>query len=122
MNYVGFLVKIEMNIHWCVTLQTEMISFEHRVLSEYRIKIAKIDTLEKSIMTHRDPKSTESIESSKFLDVLITECDRFYEKFSEILSNNGKRPHARSRLPENQQWNDNVEKFYEKNPRRRPRN
>jgi len=40
---------------------------------------------------------------------------------SEILSNNGKRPHARSRLSENKQWNDNVEQYYERNPRRRPR-
>ncbi len=98
-----------------------MISFEHRVLSEYRIKIAKIDTLVKSIMTHRDPKGTEALEASNFLDVLIIEIDSFYEKHSEILSNNGKRPHARSRLPENKQWNENVELYYEKNPRRRPR-
>ena len=98
-----------------------MISFEHRVLSEYRIKIAKIDTLVKSIMTHRDPKGAESLEASNFLDVLVTEIDSFYEKFSEILSTNGKRPHARSRLPENKQWNKNVKLYYEKNPRRRPR-
>ena len=98
-----------------------MISFEHRVLSEYRIKIAKIDTLVKSIMTHRDPKGAEALEASNFLDVLITEIDSFYEKYSEILSNKGKRPHARSRLPENKQWNENVELYYEKNPRRRPR-
>jgi hypothetical protein len=98
-----------------------MISFEHRVLSEYRIKISKIDTLVKSIMTHREPKGVESLEASDFLDVLITEIDRFYEKFSEILSKNGKRPHARSRLQENKQWNKNVELYYENNPRRRPR-
>jgi hypothetical protein len=98
-----------------------MISFEHRVLSEYRIKIAKIDTLVKSIMTHRDPKGIEALEASNFLDVLIIEIDSFYEKHSEILSNNGKRPHARSRLQENKQWNKNVELYYEKNPRRRPR-
>ena len=36
-----------------------MISFDHRVLSEYRIKIAKIETLAKVILTHRDPKSEE---------------------------------------------------------------
>jgi hypothetical protein len=96
-----------------------MISFEHRVLSEYRIKIAKIETLVKSILTHRDPKSIEALEASDFLDVLITETDRFYENNSEILSNNGKRPHARSRLSENKQWNQNVEQYYEKNPRRR---
>jgi hypothetical protein len=98
-----------------------MISFEHRVLSEYRIKIAKIETLVKSILTHRDPKSIEALEASDFLDVLIIETDRFYENNSEILSNNGKRPHARSRLSENKQWNQNVEQYYEKNPRRRPR-
>ena len=63
----------------------------------------------------------EAREASDFLDVLITEADKFYENQSEILSKNGKRPHARSRLPENKQWNENVEKFYEKNPRRRPR-
>ena len=98
-----------------------MISFEHRVLSEYRIKIAKIETLVKSILTHRDPKSIESLEASDFLDVLITETDRFYENNSEVLSNNGKRPHARSRLSENKQWNQNAEQYYEKNPRRRPK-
>ena len=37
-----------------------MISFDHRVLSEYRIKIAKIETLAKSILTHKDPKSEEA--------------------------------------------------------------
>jgi hypothetical protein len=52
-------------------------------------------------MTHRDPKGMEALDASKFLDVLITETDSFYEKYSEILSNNGKRPHARSRLSEN---------------------
>ena len=98
-----------------------MITFEHRVLSEYRIKIAKIDTLVNSILTHRDPKGKEASDASDFLDVLITETDSFKENQSDILSNNGKRPHARSRLPENKQWNENVEKYYEKNPRRRPR-
>ena len=98
-----------------------MISFEHRILSEYKIKTAKIDTLANSIMTHRDPKGIEAKGASDFLDVLITEADRFYEEFSEILSNNGKRPHTRSRLEETKQWNENVEQFYEKNPRRRPR-
>jgi hypothetical protein len=101
--------------------QNEMITFEHRILSEYRIKIAKIETLAKSIMTHREPKGEEAKGASEFLDVLINETDRFYEKNSSILSNNGKRPHARSRLSETKEWNDNVEKFYEKNPRRRPR-
>ena len=98
-----------------------MISFEHRILSEYRLKIAKIETLVKSIMTHRDPKGQEAKGASEFLEVLISEADKFYKDNSEILSNNGKRPHARSRLPETKSWNDNVEKFYEKNPRRRPR-
>lgn len=98
-----------------------MITFEHRILSEYRIKIAKIETLAKSIMAHREPKGEEAKGASEFLDVLINETDNFYEKNSSILSNNGKRPHARSRLSETKEWNDNVEKFYEKNPRRRPR-
>jgi len=98
-----------------------MISFEHRILSEYRIKIAKIETLAKAIITHREPKGAEAKGASEFLDVLINETDKFYEMNSEILSNNGKRPHARSRLSENKQWNDNVEQYYEKNPRRRPR-
>ena len=96
-----------------------MISFEHRIMSEYKIKTAKIDTLANSIITHREPKGTEAKDASNFLDVLITETDKFYEKFSKILSNNGKRPHARSRLVENKQWNENIEKYYEKNPRRR---
>ena len=29
----------------------EMISFEHRILSEFKLKIAKVDTLAKSIMS-----------------------------------------------------------------------
>ena len=98
-----------------------MISFEHRILSEYRIKISKIETLANSILTHRDPKGAEAKSASDFLDVLITETDRFYEEHAEILSSHGKRPHARSRLAESEQWNENVENFYEKNPRRRPR-
>lgn len=98
-----------------------MISLEHRILSEYRIKIAKIETLAKSIMTHRKPKGDEAKQASEFLDILINETDQFYENNSAILSNNGKRPHARSRLAETKEWNDNVERYYEKNPRRRPR-
>ncbi|MBC8516327.1 MAG: hypothetical protein ISR81_05455 [Nitrosopumilus sp.] len=98
-----------------------MISLEHRILSEYRIKIAKIETLAKSIMTHREPKGDEAKQASEFLDILINETDQFYENNSAILSNNGKRPHARSRLAETKEWNDNVERYYEKNPRRRPR-
>ena len=98
-----------------------MISFEHRVLSEYRIKIAKIETLAKLILSHRDPKGDEAKGASEFLNVLINETDKFYENNSEILSNNGKRPHARSRLVEIKEWNENVERYYEKNPRRRPR-
>ena len=97
-----------------------MISFEYRILSEYRIKIAKIETLAKSILTHQDPKGNEAKDASKFLDVLINETDKFYENNRTILSNNGKRPHARSRLAETKEWNENVERFYEKNPRRRP--
>ena len=72
-------------------------------------------------MNHREPKGIEAKGASDFLDILITETDRFYEEHAEILSNRGKRPHARSRLPESEQWNENIEKFYEKNPRRRPR-
>jgi len=98
-----------------------MISLEHRILSEYRIKIAKIETLAKSIMTHREPKGDEAKQASEFLDILINETDQFYENNSAILSNNGKRPHARSRLAETKEWNENVERYYEKNPRRRPR-
>jgi hypothetical protein len=98
-----------------------MISLEHRILSEYRIKIAKIETLAKSIMTHREPKGDEAKQASEFLDILINETDQFYENNSTILSNNGKRPHARSRLAETKEWNENVERYYEKNPRRRPR-
>ena len=98
-----------------------MISFEYRVLSEYKIKVAKIDTLSKSIITHREPKSVESKDASEFLDVLINEIDQFYKNYSEMLSKNGKKPHARSRLPENKKWLENIERFYELNPRRRPR-
>tara|TARA_B110000438_G_scaffold292458_1_gene330813 strand:+ start:621 stop:932 length:312 start_codon:yes stop_codon:yes gene_type:complete len=98
-----------------------MISFEHRVISEYKLKIAKVDTLVKSIMVHREPKGTEAKEASEFLNVLINEIDRFYKDNSGMLSKNGKRPHARSRLPETKQWIDNIERFYELNPRRRPR-
>ena len=98
-----------------------MISFEYRILSEYKIKVAKVDTLVKSIMSHKEPKSTESTEASEFLDVLIYEIDQFYKNHSEILSKNGKKPHARSRLPETKKWLDNIERFYELNPRRRPR-
>ena len=98
-----------------------MISFEHRVLSEYKIKIAKVDTLAKSIIDHREPKGVEAKEASDFLDVLVNEIDGFYKDHSKILSTNGKRPHARSRLPETKQWISNIERFYELNPRRRPR-
>ena len=98
-----------------------MISFEHRTLSEYKIKTAKIDTLVNSIKAHRDPKGLEAMEASDFLDVLVSECDHFYEKHSEILSNNGKTPHARSHLPETKLWKENVERYFEKHPRRRPR-
>lgn len=98
-----------------------MISFEHRILSEYRIKIAKIETLAKTILVHREPKGDEAKGASEFLDVLINDTDRFYKENSDILSSNGKRPHARSRLPEEKKWNENVELYYEKNPRRRPR-
>jgi hypothetical protein len=98
-----------------------MISFEHRVLSEYRIKIAKIETLAKSVVTHQNPKSEEVKGASEFLDVLIDETDKFYENNGEILSNNGKKPHNRSKLTETKKWSENIENYYEKNPRRRPR-
>jgi len=98
-----------------------MISFEHRILSEYRIKRSKIDTLVRSVGSYGDPKSLEAKGASDFLDVLINEIDSFYEKYSEILSNNGISPHHRSRLPETKHWNDNIELFYEKNPYRRRR-
>ena len=98
-----------------------MISFEYRVLSEYKIKVAKIDTLSKSIITHREPKNTECKDASEFLDVMINEIDQFYKNHSEVLSKNGKKPHARSRLAENKKWLENIERFYELNPRRRPR-
>ena len=98
-----------------------MITFEHRILSEYRIKIAKIETMAKSVLTHQKPKSEEAKGASEFLDVLINETDRFYENNSEILSSNGKRPHNRSKLTETKEWIDNIESYYERNPRRRPR-
>jgi len=99
-----------------------MITFEHRILSEYKLKTAKTDVLANSIMSHRDPKGQEAKHASDFLDVLINELDYFYEKYSDILSNNGKRPYPRSRLPESKQWNKNVENFYENNPYRRRKN
>jgi len=67
-----------------------MISFEHRVLSEFKLKIAKVDVLAKSIMSHREPKGTEAKEASEFLDVLVKEIDEFYKDHSEMLSTNGK--------------------------------
>ena len=48
-----------------------MISFEHRVLSEFKLKIAKVDTLAKSIINHREPKGMEAKGASEFLDVLV---------------------------------------------------
>ena len=98
-----------------------MISFEYRILSEFKIKKAKIDTLSNFIVNHKDPKSIEANETSEFLDVLIDEIDKFYVLHSEILSKNGKKPPLRSHLAENKKWNENIEIFYEKNPRRRPR-
>ena len=63
----------------------------------------------------------KSKDASEFLDIMINEIDQFYKNHSEILSKNGKKPHARSRLPETKKWLDNIERFYELNPRRRPR-
>lgn len=98
-----------------------MISFEYRILTEFKIKKAKIDTLSNFILSHIDPKSIEVKNASKFFEVLIDEIDKFYVTHNEILSNNGKRPPSSSRLPETKQWTENIEHFYEKNPRRRPR-
>lgn len=98
-----------------------MISFEHRILSEFKIKKAKIDTLSTYVLNHKDQKGIEAKEASEFLDVLVDEIDKFYVLHSEILSKNGKKPHHLSHLPENKKWNENIEIFYEKNPRRRPR-
>lgn len=63
-----------------------MITFENRIRYEYKIKTARVDTLVKSILTHRDPKSQEAKDASRFLDVLIAEIDRFYEENSDLLS------------------------------------
>ncbi len=98
-----------------------MISLEHRILSEYRIKIAKIETLATSILTTQKPKSEQVKGASEFMDILIDETDRFYEAHGEVLSNNGKRPHNRSKLKVTKKWSENMESFYERNPRRRPR-
>ena len=98
--------------------QNEVISLEHRILSEYRIKIAKIETLAKFILNHRESKGEEVKGASRFLEILINETDRFYQDNSTTLSINGKRPHDRTKLPDNKEWNENIEKFYEKNPRR----
>ncbi|MDH3312801.1 MAG: hypothetical protein OEM28_06600 [Nitrosopumilus sp.] len=68
-----------------------MISFEYRILSEFKIKKAKIDTLSNFILGHTDPTGIEVKEASEFLNVLINEIDKFYVSHSEILSNNGKR-------------------------------
>jgi len=102
-------------------LKVNMISFDHRVLSEYKIKIAKIETLSKSILSYQDSKSMESKGASDFLDVLIDETDKFYENNSDILSSNGKSPHTRSRLSANKKWTENIKNFYEKNPHRKSR-
>ena len=99
-----------------------MISLEHRILSEYRLKIAKMETLSSFIENHREPQSAETKDASSFLDLLIDETDQFYKQNGDILSNNGKKPHNRSRLSETKKWTKNIESFYEKNPRRRPRN
>ena len=96
-----------------------MISLEHRILDEYRIKIAKIETLARFVRTHNSPKGIEATQAQEFLKLLIDETDKFYENHGTTLSNNGKRPHARSLLAENIEWNTNVEKFYENNPRKR---
>ena len=43
-----------------------MISLEHRILSEYRIKISKIETLAKLIASHKNPKGKEKKEAAEF--------------------------------------------------------
>lgn len=53
--------------------------------------------------------------------MLVSEIDQFYKSNDDILSNNGKRPHPRSCLPEIKKWNENVENFFERNPRHRPK-
>lgn len=98
-----------------------MISFEYRILSEFKVKKAKIDTLSNYILNHKDQKGIEVKDASEFFDVLIDEIDKFYVLHSKILSKNGKKPHHRSHLPDNKKWDENIEIFYEKNPRRRPR-
>ncbi len=97
------------------------ISFDHRVLSEYRIKIAKMEILDRLVINHKKPNGEEAKDASKFLDLLIAETDMFYESNGEILSKNGKRPHKRSRLAENAEWTENVRRYNEEHPRRRPR-
>ena len=97
------------------------ISFDYRVLSEYRIKIAKMEILGRLVINHKKPNGEEAKGASEFLDLLIDETDRFYESNGEILSKNGKRPHRRSRLAENTEWAENVRRYNEEHPRRRPR-
>ena len=59
----------QQRIHRLIKKNKQMISFEYRILSEYKVKVAKIDTLVKSIMSHREPKSTDSKEASEFIEV-----------------------------------------------------
>ena len=42
-----------------------MITFENRVRYEYKIKTARVDTLVKSISTHRDPKCPDFPQEAK---------------------------------------------------------
>ena len=91
-----------------------MISFEYRILSEFKIKKAKIDTLSNFILGHTDPKESEAKEASVFLDVMIDEIDKFYVSHSEILSNNDKKPHHSSRLPETKRWRIKIWKVFMK--------
>ena len=74
-----------------------------------------------AINYHLGAVSTALMKARSNIDVLINEIDQFYKNHSEILSKNGKKPHARSRLPETKKWLDNIERFYELNPKRRPR-
>ena len=53
------------------------ISFDYRVLSEYRIKIAKMEILDRLVINHKKPNGEEAKGASEFLDLLIGETDRF---------------------------------------------
>ena len=62
----NFLITA-INLHGWIIQSNEMISFDYRILSEYKIKTAKIETLANSILKHKDPKGEESKDASEFL-------------------------------------------------------